>query len=371
MTPDRRFLYAVNEGGGMVGAYSVNPTNGTLHFLNQRSSNGTSPAHVVVDRSGRNVIVANYSSGSVTVFPILTNGQLGVATAHVQHPPPGPLAHCTTLDASNHFAFVCDKGLDQVRSYVFDPAAGTLVTNTVPFVSVTRGSGPRHMTFDPSYKRAYVICELASTIVAFNYDATNGVLAAFQTVSSLPPGFGGSNAAAEIAFHPSGKFLYGSNRGKNTIAVFSVNQTDGTLTVVQQQTTGTTPRNFAIDPTGTYCIAAGQDSGDVRLYLVNQDTGELTDTTKKISVASPVCILPYLIQPPQPIVSTRAVGGDRFELTVAHTLDLLSYQVFQTSSLSTQSNWTLQLDGVIGQTNFLLTNTLPQQFFQVGVATNF
>jgi 6-phosphogluconolactonase len=371
MTPDRRFLYAVNEGGGMVGAYSVNPTNGTLTFLNQRSSNGGAPAHVVVDRSGRNVIVANYSSGSVTVFPILTNGQLGVATAHVQDPGPGPLAHCTTLDASNHFAFVCDKGLDQVRSYIFDAAAGTLVTNTVPYVTVTRGSGPRHMTFDPTYQRAYVICELSSTIVAFSYDPTNGVLTAFQTVTTLPPGFTGSNTTAEIAIHRSGKFVYGSNRGKNTIAVFTVNQADGTLTPVQQQATGATPRNFALDPTGAYCIVAGQDSGDVRLYLINQNNGQLTDTAKKIMVASPVCIVPYLIQPPQPIVSTRALGDGRFELSVAHTLDLLTYQVYQTSSLSTPPSWNLHLESKLGQTNFLLTNEVPQQFFQVGVGTNF
>ena len=266
LTPDRKFLYAVNEGGGTVGAFSVNPTNGVLKLLNQRSSNGGSPAHVVVDGSGRNVIVANYGGGSVTVFPILTNGQLGAATAHVQHPGSGPLAHCTTLDASNHFAFVCDKGLDQIRSYIFDPAAGTLVTNKTPFVAVARGSGPRHMTFDLQYKRAYVVCELSSIIIAFNYDATNGVLNPFQTVSTLQAGASSSgNTTAEIVVHPSGKFLYGSNRGKNTIAVFTVNAADGTLTPVQQQPTGATPRNFAIDPTGQYCIVAGQGSNDIRL----------------------------------------------------------------------------------------------------------
>lgn len=372
LTPDRRFLYAVNESGATVAAFSVNPTNGTLKVLNTRPSNGGSPAHVVVDGSGRNVIVANYGGGSVTVFPILTNGLLGVATSHIQHPGTGPLAHCTTLDASNHFAFVCDKGLDQVRSYVFDPAAGTLVTNKTPFVSVPKGSGPRHMTFDPQYKRAYVICELSSTVIGFNYDATNGVLTAFQTLSTLQPGgFTGANTTAEIAFHPTGKFLYGSNRGKNSIAVFSVNAADGMLTPLQQQTTGATPRNFAIDPTGAFCIVAGQSSNDIRLYTINPENGQLTDTGKKISVSSPVCIVPFILQPPQPVITTRAAGKGTFELGIGNSLDLLTYQVLQAAEASPTANWKLLTTGGRGQTNFLLTNSLPKEFFQIGVLKNY
>ncbi|MCI0541289.1 MAG: lactonase family protein [Verrucomicrobiales bacterium] len=372
LTPNRSFLYAVNEGGGTVGAFSVNPTNGLLKLLNQRSPNGGSPAHVVVDSGGRNVIVANYSGGSVTVFPILTNGQLGAATAHVQHRGAGPLAHCTTLDASNHFAFVCDKGLDQVRSYIFDPAAGTLVTNKTPFVSVARGSGPRHMTFDPQYKRAYVICELSSTIIGFNYDATNGILTPFQTVSTLPPGgFSSANTTAEIAVHPSGKFVYGSNRGKNSIAVFTVNAEDGTLNPVQQQTTGATPRNFAIDPTGAFCIVAGQSSNDIRLYSINPENGQLTDTGNKLSVPAPVCIVPFVLQPPQPVITTRATGKDSFELCIGNSLDLLTYQLYQATAVSTGVIWNLLATGGRGQTNFLLTKTLSQEFFQVGVLTNY
>src|SRR5712691_6624087 len=141
MTPNRKFLYAVNEGAGLVVAFSVNPTNSVLTLLNQQSSDGSGPAHVVVDSSGRNVLVANYGGGSVTVFPILATGQLGAATAHVQHPGVSPHAHCTTLDASNHFAFVCDLGLDQIRSYIFNPVAGTLTTNTTLIISVPAGSG--------------------------------------------------------------------------------------------------------------------------------------------------------------------------------------------------------------------------------------
>ncbi len=376
MTPDRNFLYAVNEGGAAVVAFSVDKTNGTLKRLNQRSSNGASPAHVVVDASGRNVIVANYSGGSVTVFPILTNGQLGVASASVKHPGTGPLAHCTTLDANNRFAFVCDKGLDQVRSYVFDAAAGTLVTNTIPFVAVAKGSGPRHMTFDKEYKRAYVICELKSTIIGFDYDAANGVLTPFQsplhTVSTLLPGAtSGGNTTAEIVVHPSGKFVYGSNRGKNTIAVFTVNPEDGTLTQVQQQSTGATPRNFAIDPTGAYCIVAGQTSNDVRLYAINSENGQLSDTGKKFTVAAPVCILPFILEPPQPVITARAARENTFELEIGNSLNLLTYQLYQTTALAPATTWNLLATGSRGQTNFVLTNSQPLEYFRVGVLTNY
>ena len=188
LTPNRRFLYAVNETAGFVLAFSVNASTGALTFLNQQSSNGSGPAHVVVDRSGTSVFVSNYGGGSVTVFPILPNGQLGSATAHVQHPGTSPHAHCVTLDRSNHFAFVCDLGLDQLRSYVFNPAAGSLVTNTALITPFPAGSGPRHMVFHPNADRAYVICETSSTVVGFNYNPTNGILTSFQTVSTLLPG---------------------------------------------------------------------------------------------------------------------------------------------------------------------------------------
>ena len=228
------------------------------------------------------------------------------------------------------------------------------------------------MTFDPQYQRAYVICELSSTIIGFNYDATNGVLTPFQTVSTLQPGgFSGANTTAEIVVHPSGKFVYGSNRGKNTIAVFSVNAEDGTLTPVQQQPTGRTPRNFAIDPTGAFCIVAGQDSGDIRLYTIDPENGQLTDTGKKFSVSMPVCIVPFIVQPPQPVLTTRAAGKDIFELGIGNSLDLLTYQLYHATEASPTASWNLLATGGRGQTNFLLTNTLPQEFFRVGVSTNY
>jgi 6-phosphogluconolactonase len=371
LAPNRAFLYSVNENPATVSAFSVNATNGTLKFLNQMPSNGGAPAHIVVDSSAKNVIVANYNGGSVTVFPILTNGRLGTATSHIQHPGTAPHAHCVTLDAANHFAFVCDKGLDQVRSYVFDPAAGTLTTNTILITSVAAGSGPRHMSFDPQYKRAYVICETASTIIGFNYDATNGTLAAFQTVSTLPPGGFSGNTTAEIAVHPSGKFVYGSNRGYNTIVVYTVDPVDGTLTPVQQQTTGATPRNFAIDPTGAFCIVAGQDSGDIRLYTIDTASGQLTYTTKKLSASAPVCILPFILQPPQPVITVRLTPPNTLELSLSNTLNLLTYQLYRSTALSSGTAWELLTTGQRGQTNFLVSKSSALEYFQAGVFTNY
>jgi len=369
MSPDRAFAYSVNEGPAMVSAFSVNPTNGTLKFLNQKSSNGGAPAHIVVDRTGRNVIVANYSGGSVTMFPIQADGKLGNANAHIQHPGSGPLAHCVTLDASNHFAFVCDKGLDQIRCYILDAAAGTLTTNTALITTVAKGSGPRHMTFDPDFKRAYVICELASTIIGFDFDATNGTLTAFQTVSTLPTPRPSGNTTAEIGVHPNGKFLYGSNRGYNTIAVFTIDPTTGNLTSVQQQTTGNTPRNFAIDPTGVYCIVAGQNSNDIRLYTIDATTGLLTDTQKKLVASSPVCIVPF-IYTPQPALDLHSLNATTLELALGNTLNGSTYQVYHSPTLSA-ATWTLLITGTAGQTNFVLTNNLPLEFFRASVSTNF
>ena len=371
MSPDRNFLYAVSEGGGAVVSFSVNPTNGALKTLNQRSSNGGAPAHIALDRTGKVAIVANYNGGSITAFPIQADGKLGVATAHIQHPGSAPHPHCVTIDASNKFVFICDKGLDQIRSYVLDATAGTLTTNTALITKVAAGSGPRHMVFDLQYKRAYVICELSSKILGFDYDAANGILTQFQTISTLPAAGSAGNTTAEIAIHPSGQFLYGSNRGYNSVVVYTINPMDGTLTLVQQQLTGRTPRNFAIDPTGAYCIVAGQDSSDIRLYTIDPQTGLLTDTGKKISTGSPVCILPFILTPPQPVLSYRVTTSGTIELTVGNTLKLLTYQLYRTPALSSDAAWDLLMTGTPGQTNFALTHSLPQEFFQVGVLPNY
>jgi len=382
LTPNRKFLYSVDENNGTVVAYSVNPTNGTLNFLNFKSAVGQTTAFIVVDPTGSNVMVANYNAnnvnngGTVSVFPILTNGFLGTVTATVADPGISH-AHCIAIDGNNHFVFVVDLGLDQVRCFVFDPVAGTLTTNTTFITQVGPGAaavGPRHMTFDPLYQRAYLICQNSYTVIGFNYDSTNGILTPFQTNSTVTNGMSGGNGTAEIAVHTSGKFLYGSNRGtspSSTIVVYSINPTNGFLTQVQQQATDATPRNFAIDPTGAFCIVAAQGGNSVKLYSINQQTGKLTYANQLISVSSPVCILPFILTPPQPFISFLPAPTNTFQITLTNTLNLLTYQLYEAPALSPGMTWNLLATGSPGQTNFVLSNALDQDYFKVGVLTNY
>ena len=227
------------------------------------------------------------------------------------------------------------------------------------------------MTFDPTYRRAYVICELSSKIIGFNYDATNGVLTSFQTISTLPAGYVGPNSTAEIAFHPSGRFLYGSNRGHNSIAVFAVDPLTGLLTPAAHTPTVQTPRSFAIDPTGAYCLAAGQDSNDIRLYTIDRPTGLLSATSQKLTVSKPVCVLPYLTQSPQPVLSAQRTSPAALSINIGNSLDLLTYELHQASGLEAGMTWNLLATGVPGQTNFLVPTSAAQGLFRAGVVTNY
>jgi 6-phosphogluconolactonase len=275
------------------------------------------------------------------------------------------------LDGNNRIALVCDLGLDKIMCYRFDPALGTLTTNTTPWTTVATGSGPRHLTFDQQYRRAYVICELSATIIGFNYDSTNGTLTPFQTISTLPAGYAGQKSAAEIAFQPSGKFLYGSNRGYNSVATFAVDPQTGVLTLVQQQPTGQTPRNFAIDPTGAFCLVADQDSDDIRLFTVDQQTGFLSATSQKLTVSKPVCVLPFILQPPQPVLHARLTATNTLSIDVGNSLPLLSYELYQTAALTPGVPWNLVSSGAPGQTNFVLVNDSAQGFIRANVGTNY
>ncbi len=301
-------MYAVSEvseakaGGkptGAVVAFSVEPKTGKLKMLNQQSSEGAGPCHLVVDAAGKNVLVANYSSGSCAVLPVLEDGKLGVATAAIQHMGKSvkpnqqtPHAHSINLDAANRFAFVADLGLDKILIYKFDAGKGSLTANEPPFVELAPGSGPRHFAFHPTGKYAYVINEIALTVTAFTYDASRGSLQEIQTISTLPEGFKGSNlSTAEVVVHPSGKFVYGSNRGHDSIVIYSVDAGTGKLKYVGNQSTGgKTPRNFAIDPTGTWLLAENQGSGTILVFQIDQKTGELKPTAHKLEVTSPVCV---------------------------------------------------------------------------------
>jgi 6-phosphogluconolactonase len=382
MHPNHKFLYAVSESGNYVSAYSINPTNRNLTYLNYLSTGGQAPVHLVVDNAGTSLLVANYNSGSVAVLSVLTNGSLGPQTSFDQHTGKGPsgsspLCHCVALDASNQFAFVCDKGLDKVFSYHFNSALGTLTTNNPPWTTVATGSGPRHLAFDPQCQNAYVICELSSTLISFSYNAQSGVLTPFQTNSTLPAGrSAANNAAAEIAVHPSGRFVYGSNRannsnGTNSIAVFTVTPISGVLTLVQQAPTGSTPRNFALDPTGAFCIVANEGSASVVLYSIDPVTGLLTNKSQSLAVSAPVCVLPFFTQPPQPVLGVFPADAGTLQVGIGNGCGALTYQLYQASALTSNTAWNLVACGACGQTNFVLTNNLPQGFICASVVTNY
>jgi 6-phosphogluconolactonase len=253
----------------------------------------------VVDRQGKNLLVANYGGGSVAVLPITADGKLAEATSFVQHKgssadqarQSAPHGHSINLDAAGRFAFAADLGLDQVLVYQFDPSKGELKPHDPPFASVKPGSGPRHFAFHPSGQFAYVINELANTVTAFRYDPQQGVLKEVQTISTLPEDFKGKSYTAEVVVHPRGKFLYGSNRGHDSIAIFAIDAASGRLTPQgHEPTQGKTPRNFNIDPSGAFLLAANQNSGTIVVFRIDPATGKLKPTSQSVEVPAPVCI---------------------------------------------------------------------------------
>jgi 6-phosphogluconolactonase len=306
LSPDHRFLYAVSEISdfegkktGAVASFRIDPQTGDLKALNKEPSEGAGPCHLVVDRAGKHVLAANYGSGSVCVLPIDSDGRLGKATSFIQHKgssankarQEGPHAHCVALDAANRFAVVCDLGLDKLLVYRYDAERGTLTPNDPPSASVAPGAGPRHFTFSPDGRYGYVTNEINCTVTAFAYDAERGTLKDLQTVPTLPGPVKPAYSTAEIEVHPSGKFLYDSNRGYNTIAVFSVDPKSGELTRTQEQGDQVkTPRHFAVDPTGNYVLVANQDSDSIVVFRINPKTGELTPTGTRVEVPVPVCV---------------------------------------------------------------------------------
>ena len=308
IAPSRRFLYAVSEVStadgkktGGVSSFTIDPGSGLLKPLNQQSSRGAGPCHLVVDPKGRDVLVANYSGGSVAVLPIQKDGSLRPASAFIQHHGSsvnprrqrGPHAHSITLDPAGRFACAADLGLDQVLVYRLDTNAGTLTPAKPPFTAVAPGSGPRHFAFRPDGRFAYVNNEMGSTVTAFSWDAEHGNLKTVQTVSTLPKGFpGDNNTTAEIAVHPSGRFLYVSNRGHNSIAMFAIDQKTGWLTSLGHESTqGKIPRGFGIGPRGRFLLAANQDSGNVVVFEIDQKSGKLTPTGHTVKVPKPVCVV--------------------------------------------------------------------------------
>ncbi len=306
VAPSHKYLYAVNEISdyegkptGAVSAFAIAPKTGALTLLNQQSSMGTGPCFVSLDAKGKNALVANYAGGSIACLPIGADGSLKPASASIQHQgagadpvkQTGPHAHSINLDAANHYAFAADLGLDKIFVYRFDASKGTLTPGATPYASTAPVSGPRHFAFGAGGHYAYVINELNSTVTAFQYQSGQGVLKEIQTISTLPEGYTDPNSGAQIVVHPSGKFLYASNRGHNSIVIYAIDGDTGMLRLVGHESTqGKTPRNFEIDPTGAYLLAANQDTDNVVVFRVDAQTGKLTPTGQTLDIPRPVCV---------------------------------------------------------------------------------
>ncbi len=303
---DGRFLYATKEVTrhegrkcGSVKAFAIDRKTGKLRFLNEVASGGTIPCYVALDKTGRYAMVANYGSGSVEVIEVRKNGRLGKVTAFARYSgssvnperQEGPHAHSINVSPDNRFALAADLGLDKVFVYRFGEKAGVLLPNHPSYATVNPGSGPRHIAFARNGRFVYVIGEMKSNITTFAYDARRGILRKLQTISTLPKGCKVQSDCAEVAVSPNGKFVYGSNRGHDSIAVFAADPKKGTLVPVERAPSGgKCPRHFAIDPTGAYLLAANQESDTVVVFAVDRRTGRLTATGETATVSSPSCV---------------------------------------------------------------------------------
>jgi 6-phosphogluconolactonase len=304
--PTNKFLYSVNRGkadiadqGGSVSAYGIDPITGRLSGLNNKSSYGEGPCHVVVDKKGDHVFVSHYGDGNLTVLSLFKDGLVGSVSdakkftgnsvnAERQQ---SPHIHSAVPSYDNKFLYVMDLGTDKIYIYEFNAEEGTLKSATTPEISVVPGAGPRHFTFHPSGNFAYLAEELTSTVAAFSVDKVTGALTLLQdSVISLPENFTERNTSADIHTDVAGKFLYMSNRGADVLSIFSIAD-DGKVTLIgHQSTNGKVPRNFLVDPKGDYIFVANQDSDTIHIFKVNAKTGKLTPVGKPVSVPSPVCL---------------------------------------------------------------------------------
>jgi 6-phosphogluconolactonase len=310
LSADGRHLYSTNsvdafkgQPSGAVSAYEVDAATGDLKFLNQQLSGGQNPAHVSLDAAGHHLFVANYNGGSIAVFEINADGSLGARTAFVQHEGTSvhPLrqtkahAHAIKLDPSGRFALVPDLGADKLFVYRFDPKTGSLAPNNPPFAALTPGSGPRHLAFHPSGRFAYLLNELASSVSVFGWDPSRGRLTELQKASTLPDGFSGTTTAAEIEVHPSGKFLYATNRGHDSLAVFAIDPATGRLSLVEHvPTQGKNPRNFAFDPTGRWLVVTNNVGQNAMVFRIDEGTGRLTASGAPLALPYPFFCLRFL-----------------------------------------------------------------------------
>lgn len=310
LDPTKKFLYSVNElkefeglASGAVSSFEVEPGTGKLSFLNKRATRGTDPCHVCTNDLGTHVYVSNFMSGSVCVFPILKDGSLDKDSQFIQHEGSsvnptrqvGPHAHSLIFSPSNNYAFVPDLGIDKLMSYKTDFEKGCLETGVFPKLSLTPGSGPRHCVFHQNGKFLYLICELDSTMIAYIYDEEKCTFEYLQTVPTLPADFSGESTCADVQILPNGEYIYGSNRGHDSVVIYRIDQKSGKLSYVDHVSThGKTPRNFAIDPTGTFLLVGNQDSDNIVVFRINPLTGML-DKVFETEVPTPVCIKPYFM----------------------------------------------------------------------------
>jgi 6-phosphogluconolactonase len=306
IAPGSKFLYAIcevsnfqNQKTGGASAFALDPSTGKLTLLNQQPSGGRGPCWISLDSTAKVALVANYGEGSVASLPIGDDGKLKEPASIIQHQgsgvnpkrQAGPHAHSFNIDPTGKFALACDLGLDKVLIYRLDTATGKLTPNDPPFAAVAPGAGPRHLAFHPNGKFVYVITEMGGTITAFAWDGSRGAMSEIQAIPTLPADFKGQSTCAEVQVHPTGKFVYGSNRGHDSIAVYSVDPTTGKLTLVGfQSTLGKGPRNFRIDPTGQFLLAANQTTDNIVVFRIDPATGLPKPTGVEVKVGAPVCI---------------------------------------------------------------------------------
>ncbi len=304
---DKKYLYAVNETveyagkkSGAVSAFAIDRKTGDLKFLNKQPSLGGAPCFVTVSDNEKFVLVANYAGGNVSSFPIQTDGKIGASIDLKQNSGAGANkerqesahAHSINLDGKNRFAYLCDLGVDKIFIYEFDKKTGKLKPNAAQaFYQTKAGAGPRHFAFHQNGKFAFVINELDSSVTLLDFDATRGTLKEIQTVPTLPAGYSGENTCADIHVSPNGKFLYGSNRGHDSIVSYKIDAQTGKLDFIEHTPTqGKTPRNFAIDPTGKFLLAANQNSDSIVVFRIDEKSGKLASTGNAAQVPTPVCL---------------------------------------------------------------------------------
>lgn len=300
ISPNERYVYAVNEDSpGAVTSYLFDKTSGKLKELNQQPSGGDHPCYITVHKSGKWVVAGNYTGGNLSVFPINRDGSLGAATDMVQHTGSSvnesrqekAHVHGTFFSKDGKYLFVPDLGMDKVMVYSFDNKKGKLSPATMPEIMTEPGAGPRHLDFHPNGKYLYLLEELSGSVSVYAL-GKNAAAGLIQNISALPPEYMGPVGSADIHVSPDGKFLYCSNRGEsNTIAIFSINASDGIVHLAGHQSTlGKTPRNFNFDPSGKFLLVANQNSDEIVIFERNTETGLLKDTGKRIQVSKPVCI---------------------------------------------------------------------------------